>query len=134
MSPWTRRQALTTLGTAAVTVPLAAGLAAPATAHGEPRRRVLLIDIDGFDPRLLDGEYADLHSLPHIRALRAAGASGTATTSYSSYSNSCRTTMATGTYPDVHRNSAYYINPETGLAVTQERYIEPGVETIAQAL
>lgn len=126
----TRRHALAALGaaTAAVAIPTAAAAEPP-----PGRRRVVLIDIDGFDPRLLDGEYEDIHPLPRIRALRDSGAWGTAAATYSSYSNSCRTSTATGAYPRTHRNTGYYID-DTGRAVSQERYIEPGVETIAQAL
>jgi arylsulfatase A-like enzyme len=134
MPTLTRRHALAALGTTAVAAPLAGALAAPAAAHGDrDGRRVILIDIDGFDPRFLDGKYADVHPLPRIRQLRRSGAAGTAAGTFSSYSNSSRTSTATGTHPDVHRNAGYYTDP-TGLVVSQERYIEPDVETIAQAL
>ena len=134
MPTLTRRHALAALGTTAVAAPLAGALAAPAAAHGDrDRRRVIVIDVDGFDPRFLDGKYADVHPLPRIRQLRRSGASGTAAGTFSSYSNSSRTSTATGTHPDVHRNAGYYTDP-TGLVVSQERYIEPDVETIAQAL
>lgn len=131
----TRRHALATFGMA--TAAATAAVAAPsstAAAHPRRRRRVVLIDIDGFDPRFLDGKYEHVHPLPRIRALRDSGAWGTAAATFSSYSNSSRTSTATGTYPSSHRNTGYYIDAETGLAVSQERYIEPGVETIAQAL
>ncbi|HLV55262.1 MAG TPA: alkaline phosphatase family protein, partial [Actinotalea caeni] len=48
--------------------------------------------------------------------------------------DSCRTSTATGAYPAAHRNTGYYVDPGTGTAVSQERWVEPGVETIAQAL
>lgn len=130
MPTLTRRHALAALGAATAT----AAVAVPAAAAERPRRRVVLVDVDGFDPRLLDGRYADVHPLPRIREMRARGASGTIAATYSSYSNSCRTSTATGAYPAAHRNTGYYVDPGTGTAVSQERWVEPGVETIAQAL
>lgn len=132
MPTLTRRHALAALGAATATAAVAA--AVPAAAAERPRRRVVLVDVDGFDPRLLDGRYADVHPLPRIREMRARGASGTIAATYSSYSNSCRTSTATGAYPAAHRNTGYYVDPGTGTAVSQERWVEPGVETIAQAL
>ena len=132
MPTLTRRHALAALGAATATAAVAA--AVPAAAAERPRRRVVLVDVDGFDPRLLDGRYADVHPLPRIREMRARGASGTIAATYSSYSNSCRTSTATGAYPTAHRNTGYYVDPGTGTAVSQERWVEPGVETIAQAL
>jgi predicted AlkP superfamily pyrophosphatase or phosphodiesterase len=100
----------------------------------QPAQHVIMFDIDGFDPRFLDGEYDDLAELPNIRALVEQGAHTVANGSLTSYSNSSRATTATGTYPDVHRNTGYYLDQTAGQAVTQERYIEPGVETIAESL
>ncbi|MEU6078167.1 alkaline phosphatase family protein [Micromonospora sp. NPDC047074] len=107
---------------------------APAADGSRPTQHVIMFDFDGFDPRFLDGRYADLAELPNLRALIAEGAYGVADGSYSSYSNSSRSTTATGTYADVHRNTGYYYNQETDRGVSQERYIEPGVETIAHSL
>lgn len=137
MSDFTRRHVLATAGATVLAGGAAGALAAPSAAASSSgrrsRRRVVLIDIDGFDPRFLAGRYAEVHPLPRIRELRSSGASGTASATFSSYSNSCRTSTATGTYPSVHRNTGYYLDAD-GTAITQERYIEPGVETIAQAL
>lgn len=137
MSQITRRHVLTAASATALGTAAAATFAAPATASppwsGNQHQRVVLIDIDGFDPRLLEGKYSDVHPLPRIRQLRRSGAYGTAAATFSSYSNSSRTSIATGTYPSNHRNTGYYLNAH-GTAITQERYIEPGVETIAQAL
>src|SRR5690606_14652541 len=104
MPTLTRRHALAALGAATATAAVAA--AVPAAAAERPRRRVVLVDVDGFDPRLLDGRYADVHPLPRIREMRARGASGTIAATYSSYSNSCRTSTATGAYPAAHRTRA----------------------------
>ncbi|UFU07968.1 alkaline phosphatase family protein [Ruania halotolerans] len=135
MPTLTRRQTLTALGISAIAAPTAGALTAQSAtaAEGDQRHRVVLIDIDGFDPRLLDGAYADIHPLPRIRQLRREGAWGVASGTFASYSNSSRTSTATGTWPAVHRNTGYYLTAE-GATVTQERYIEPGVETIAHAL
>lgn len=124
---------------AAMALTTGAVSASPASPPPRPEgerlaQHVVMFDFDGFDPRLLYGEYADLAELPNIRALIENGAYGVARGSFSSYSNSSRATNATGTYPDVHRNTAYYFDAASGRAVGQERYIEPGVETIAQAL
>ncbi|MFI1195039.1 alkaline phosphatase family protein [Micromonospora sp. NPDC020750] len=131
-------------GIAAGTVALLAAAVLPAgtasassdkaKSPARPAQHVIMFDFDGFDPRFLEGRYADLAELPNIRALIENGAHGVADGSYSSYSNSSRTTTATGAYPAVHRNTGYYYNHETNRGVSQERYIEPGVETIAQSL
>lgn len=141
--PTLNRRRLLASAVAAVTTafsPIAAG-AAPDTeaADADPERgriaeHVVMFDLDGFDPRFLEGEYAGLAELPNIRALAEQGAFGVAHGSYKSYSNSSRAATATGTYPDVHGNGAYYYDGANDLAVGQERYLEPGVETIAQSL
>lgn len=102
--------------------------------RGRIAEHVVMFDLDGFDPRFLEGEYADLADLPNIRALAEQGAFGIAHGSYKSYSNSSRAATATGTYPDVHGNGSYYYDDENDVAVSQERYLEPGVETLAQSL
>ncbi|WP_433390740.1 alkaline phosphatase family protein [Micromonospora sp. KLBMP9576] len=118
---------------AAAALPATPAASAPAGAT-RPAQHVIMFDFDGFDPRFLQGRYADLAELPNLRALIADGSFGVADGSYSSYSNSSRTTTATGAYPAVHRNTGYYYNHESDRGVSQERYIEPGVETIAQSL
>ncbi|GLY20358.1 alkaline phosphatase family protein [Micromonospora sp. NBRC 101691] len=133
-----RRSAVraTAAGTAALVAvaALPAGSATATAAPARPAQHVIMFDFDGFDPRFLDGRYADLAAMPHLRALIADGVHGVAEGSYSSYSNSSRATTATGAYPAVHRNTGYYLNQETDRTVSQERYVEPGVETIAQSL
>jgi hypothetical protein len=119
---------------AAAVLPAGPSVASPVVTGARPAQHVIMFDLDGFDPRFLDGRYAGLADLPNLRSLIEAGSYGVASGSFSSYSNSSRVTTATGAYPEVHRNTGYYYNPETGRAVTQERYIEPGVETIAQSL
>ncbi|WP_326564371.1 alkaline phosphatase family protein [Micromonospora peucetia] len=121
---------------AATALPATPAVSSPAaTASGtRPAQHVIMFDFDGFDPRFLNGRYADLAELPNLRALIEAGTYGVADGSYSSYSNSSRTTTATGAYPAVHRNTGYYYNHESDRGVSQERYIEPGVETIAHSL
>lgn len=137
-----RRRALALLaGAAAVPVlgPVVSSAASPAASSSWPGRRggsehVVVVDIDGFDPRFLDGDYAHLSALPNIRALRSRGAYGVAGSSFSSYSNSSRATMATGLAPRFHRNGGYYYDADADRAVAQERFIDPSVETLAQSL
>ena len=118
---------------AATALPATPAVSSPATASGtRPAQHVIMFDFDGFDPRFLNGRYADLAELPNLRALIEAGTYGVADGSYSSYSNSSRTTTATGAYPAVHRNTGYYYNHESDRGVSQERYIEPGVENHRQ--
>lgn len=121
---------------AAAVLPATPAVSAPAATAGgaRPAQHVIMFDFDGFDPRFLTGRYAGLAELPNLRALIADGTFGVADGSYSSYSNSSRTTTATGAYPAVHRNTGYYYNQETDRGVSQERHIEPGVETIAHSL
>ncbi|MEU9504673.1 alkaline phosphatase family protein [Micromonospora sp. NPDC048170] len=121
---------------AATALPATPAASSPAASAGgdRPAQHVIMFDFDGFDPRFLDGRYADLAELPNLRALIEAGTYGVADGTYSSYSNSSRTTTATGAYPAVHRNTGYYYNHDTNRGVSQERYIEPGVETIAHSL
>ncbi|WP_327030673.1 alkaline phosphatase family protein [Micromonospora sp. NBC_01740] len=121
---------------AAAVLPATPAVSSPAAkADGaRPAQHVIMFDFDGFDPRFLTGRYAGLAELPNIRALIGEGTFGVADGSYSSYSNSSRTTTATGAYPAVHRNTGYYYNQETDRGVSQERHIEPGVETIAHSL
>ncbi|MDG4785741.1 alkaline phosphatase family protein [Micromonospora sp. WMMD1102] len=123
---------------AAVTVPPGPAPATPpppsSTPLARPAQRVILFDFDGFDPRFVSGRYAGVAELPNLRALIEEGSYGVARGSFSSYSNSSRATTATGTYPITHRNTGYYYSRDTDRGVSQERYLEPGVETIAQSL
>lgn len=72
MSEFTRRHVLATAGATVLAGGAAGALASPSAAEsssgGRARRRVVLIDIDGFDPRFLTGRYAEVHPLPRIRA------------------------------------------------------------------
>ncbi len=137
-----RRQALGALG-AAIAVPTIGGLAGAPAASAAPgpfpgragqSEHVLTIDIDGFDHRFIDGEYAHLAELPNIRGLAAQGGYGVMRGSFVSYSNASRATLATGVSPRFHENAGYYYNAESNLAVAQERFIDPSATTLAQSL
>jgi len=124
----TRRNFLT--GSAAALVGLslaptqatALGGASPSLAD-----HVILVDWDGFDP-----EFLERASHPAIDALMQRGSHGLARVTYSTYSNSCRSSMSTGAYPEVHRNAGYFYDVTADKAVSQNRVL--GAETIAEAL
>lgn len=139
MPQLTRRHALGALAAAAATPVLISGTATSAAANPLPGRpgnseHVLFIDLDGFDPRFIEGDYAHLSALPNIRGLVADGAYGVARGSFPSYSNASRATMATGMLPRFNLNAGYYYNEADDVVIAQERYIEPGVKTLAQSL
>ncbi|MGI8717527.1 MAG: alkaline phosphatase family protein [Lapillicoccus sp.] len=112
---------------------IAGGLAsthASAAAAPAPRPaadHVILVDWDGFDP-----EFLTRAQHPAVDALAARGARGLATNTYSTFSNSCRSSMSTGAYPEVHDNAGYYYDVVADRAVSQNRDLE--AETIAEAL
>ncbi len=88
---------------------------------------VILVDWDGFDP-----EFLTRARHPAVDALASRGAQGLATNTYSTFSNSCRSSMSTGAYPEVHDNAGYYYDVVADRAVSQNRDLE--AETIAEAL
>ncbi len=92
-----------------------------------PADHVILVDWDGFDP-----DFLGRARHPAVDALMKRGSHGQALNTYSTYSNSCRGSMATGAYPEVHGNAGYYYDALTGRAVSQNRVLE--AETIAEAL
>ncbi len=112
---------------------IAGGIASThASAAGAPAPRpaadhVILVDWDGFDP-----EFLTRAQHPAVDALAARGARGLATNTYSTFSNSCRSSMSTGAYPEVHDNAGYYYDVVADRAVSQNRDLE--AETIAEAL
>lgn len=111
---------------------IAAGVASTrATAEGGDHRpladHVILVDWDGFDP-----EFLDRGSHPAVDALAARGSRGLATNTYSTYSNSCRASMSTGAFPEIHGNAGCYYDVPADRAVSQNRVLE--AETIAEAL
>lgn len=92
-----------------------------------PAQHVILIDWDGFDP-----DYLGRVPMPHFESLARRGSLSLARGTYHTVSNPSRASTATGAYPEVHRNAAYYFDPVANRAVGQERFL--AAQTIAQAL
>lgn len=96
----------------------------------QPDRRpehVILVDWDGFDPA-----YLETAPTPNLDDLIDRGSISTATATFPTISNPSRASMATGAYPEVHGNAAYYLNRQTGRVVGEERALQ--AETVAEAL
>lgn len=111
----------------AATVLVDSGATADAATPRRLADHVVLLDVDGFDPSFLS-----LAPMPNFDRLARRGSLSVANSTFKTYSNSARATMATGTFPEGHGNTAYYYDPETNRAVTQERFL--ATETIVQAL
>lgn len=117
------------------TAALAAAVAAPAgllSCSREPRpdrrpEHVILIDWDGFDPA-----YLDRTPTPNLDDLAGRGSLSTARGTFPTISNPSRASMATGAYPKVHGNAAYYLDRQTGRVIGEERTLQ--AETVAEAL
>ena len=114
---------------------LAAVTVAPAwltSCSGEPspdRRpeHVILVDWDGLDPA-----YLNLAPTPNLDDLANQGSLSTARATFPTLSNPSRASIATGAYPEVHGNAAYYLDRQTGRVVGEERTLR--AETVAEAL
>ncbi|MQY16248.1 hypothetical protein SRB5_64460 [Streptomyces sp. RB5] len=109
----------------------AAALALPRTAWagttGPRAKHVVLLGWDGFDPA-----YLDLVDTPHIDELARHGSLGTTTGVFPSITNSSWATVATGAWPATHHNTPYFLDPATGLAVSQARTMD--AQSIAEAV
>jgi arylsulfatase A-like enzyme len=90
-------------------------------------RHVFLIDWDGFDP-----DYIGRVPTPTLSNLASHGSLSVATSTFQTTSNPARASMATGAFPEVHGNSAYYYFEKGEIAVGQSRYL--AAETIAETL
>ncbi len=98
----------------------------------EPRanrrpEHVILVDWDGLDPA-----YLDRTPTPNLDDLESRGSLSTARATFPTLSNPVRASIATGAYPEVHGNTAYYLDRETGRVVDEERTLQ--AETVAEAL
>ncbi|GAA3750045.1 alkaline phosphatase family protein [Salinactinospora qingdaonensis] len=127
--------AASVVGTVGATVAVNRPWSAPATAvapqHSGAARHVILIDWDGVAPGYLDALFA-AGELPVLRALADNGGRSTVSCSYKAISNPNRSSLATGAWPAIHRNTAYVLAPDTGRAIGQTRRLD--AETIAQSL
>ncbi|MDA2803068.1 alkaline phosphatase family protein [Nocardiopsis suaedae] len=112
----------------------ASAAAAPAPERsaepGRPSGPVILIDWDGVAPSYLD-EHLDACA-PVLSGLMWTGSHATMGGTYKSVSNPNRASAATGARPEVHRNTAYVLDPATGKARGQTRTMR--AETLAEAL
>ena len=88
---------------------------------------VILVDWDGFDPA-----YLGRTPTPNLDDLASRGSLSTARGVFPTISNPSRASMATGAYPEVHGNAAYYLDQQTGRVVGEERTLR--AETVAEAL
>lgn len=110
----------------AVTAPAPERSAEP----GRPSGPVVLVDWDGVDPSYLE---EDLDGCaPVLAGLMRSGAHAVMQCTYKSVSNPNRASAATGARPEVHRNTAYVLDPATGKARGQTRAMR--AETLAEAL
>lgn len=88
---------------------------------------VILVDWDGFDPT-----YLDQAPTPNLDDLASRGSLSVARGTFPTISNPSRASIATGAYPEVHGNAAYYLNRQTGRVVGEERTLR--AETVAETL
>ena len=133
-----------TLAAAACLVAATLAVAAPATAEvggpesltfaqrdgagaSTPAEHVVLIALDGFDV-----DYIDDVALPNLSALANRGSLSVSTGVMSSITNPSWSSIATGAWPETHRNTAYWFDASTGMARGQQRDL--AVPTIAQAI
>ena len=96
--------------------------------YAVPKRPVVVICLDGFDPEYLETGIAD-GTLPTIRALRSAGYVGTALATVPTTTNTNNTSIVTGVSPAIHGiNGNYYLDAETGeeIMVTDARRLRCG--------
>jgi arylsulfatase A-like enzyme len=88
---------------------------------------VVFIALDGFD-----ASYLDDAPMPNLRQLATRGSLTTSTGVMTSITNPSWSSIATGAWPETHRNTAYWYDEETGTARSQQRDL--AVPTIAQAI
>lgn len=93
-----------------------------------PRRPVVVICLDGFDPEYLERGIAD-GTLPTMKALRSNGYVGTALATVPTTTNTNNTSIVTGVPPAIHGiNGNYYLDAETNeeIMVTDARRLRCG--------
>jgi arylsulfatase A-like enzyme len=114
-------------------VGLCAGLAAPASAAPAPASaapradHVVFLALDGFDI-----EYVGDAPMPNLERLLRRGSLTTSTGVMTSITNPSWSSVATGAWPERHRNTAYWYDAATGTARGQQRDL--AVPTIGQAV
>jgi phosphonoacetate hydrolase len=96
--------------------------------YAAPRQPVVIICLDGFDPKYLEHGIAN-GTLPTISAIKTAGYVGRALASVPTTTNTNNTSIVTGVPPAVHGiNGNYYLDAETGeeIMVTDARRLRCG--------
>ncbi|GAA2240201.1 hypothetical protein GCM10010413_47550 [Promicromonospora sukumoe] len=98
---------------------------------------VVLLALDGFDVEYLDLVRDDAGSpgtveMPNLRALLRRGSVTTSTGVMTSITNPSWSSVATGSWPATHRNTAYWFDPATNTARGQQRDL--AVPTVAQSI
>lgn len=99
-----------------------------ARSYAVPRRPVVVICLDGFDPEYLERGIAD-GVLPTLGALRSSGYVGSALATVPTTTNTNNTSIVTGVPPAVHGiNGNYYLDADTGeeIMVTDARRLRCG--------
>lgn len=124
---WT--SAVLAAGLCLATVPPAA---AASVREKGPADHVVLLALDGFDVEYLDLVRDGTVAVPNLRALLRRGSVSTSAGVMTSITNPSWASVATGTWPDTHRNTAYWFDEAAGTARGQQRDL--AVPTIAQAI
>lgn len=120
----------------AATLTTPAAVAVPKPPDGDPGHRradhVVLLALDGFDVEYLDLVRDGRSSMPNLERLLHRGSVTTSTGVMTSITNPSWSSVATGAWPETHRNTAYWFDPATGTAKGQQRDL--AVPTIAQSV
>ncbi|MFD6141348.1 alkaline phosphatase family protein [Promicromonospora sp. NPDC060271] len=112
--------------------PALASASASATAGNGPADHVVFLALDGFDVEYLDLVRDGTAEMPNLRQLLRRGSVTTSTGVMTSITNPSWSSVATGAWPETHRNTAYWFDPATGTARGQQRDL--AVPTIAQSV
>ena len=127
-----------TASTAASAAPLPADDADSASATdsdsagNRPADHVVFLALDGFDVEYLDLVRDGTAPMPNLQELLRRGSVTTSTGVMTSITNPSWSSVATGAWPETHRNTAYWFDPATGTARGQQRDL--AVPTIAQSV
>ncbi|MCP2281302.1 putative pyrophosphatase or phosphodiesterase, AlkP superfamily [Promicromonospora umidemergens] len=118
------------------TAPTAAAVPSPTDETGpagrSPADHVVFLALDGFDIEYLDLVRDGSGEMPNLRRLLHRGSVTTSTGVMTSITNPSWSSVATGAWPETHRNTAYWFNTETNTARGQQRDL--AVPTIAQSV
>lgn len=99
---------------------------------GSRADHVVLLALDGFDAEYLDLVRSSAAEMPNLQRLLRRGSVTTSTGVMTSITNPSWSSVATGAWPETHRNTAYWFDTETTTARGQQRDL--AVPTIAQSV